>query len=1137
MSHSESEPRSEPASNSSRNWSKPPASEGWRRIRSRRWIRRGLPLAGIALACMVLTYEMSSSQLQSVAIGALAGQLRYNVEPGPSGAIRFPGAGPYDLRLGYAQLPEFVNRLNGLGYTITEQARMSPELISVSDRGLFATYREKSQAGLEVRDCRGETLFSARYPQRVYGEFETVPRLLVDALLFIENRELLDTEHPTRNPALEWDRLGKAVIERAATVVTNAQRSPGGSTLATQIEKYRHSPEGRTEGMRDKLRQMASASLRAYVDGRDTLAWRQQLVVDYLNTVPLSARPGFGEVNGMGDGLWAWYGRDPAEINRLLAMPVDDDRPLTVDPKRYGAKAFKQAVINQQGLAFKQALSLMVAQRRPSYYLQDGHEDLAELTDRYIRIMAGAGILPPALRDAALDAKLEKASQNGVESVANFVDRKASTTVRNKLSGMLKVSRTYDVDRLDLVAATNLDGEVQAAATKLLRSLNNPEFAKASGLYGEYLLREGDDPSKLMVSFTLFERTPTGNLLRVQTDNLDQPFDLNEGTKLDLGSTAKFRTLVTYLEQVAEMHKLWSGLDAKELAAVRVSGKDILGLWGKAWLQENKDAKGRTLRAMLDAAMMRTYSANPGEAFFTGGGVHHFENFDKDDNGKVMNVRDALRQSVNLVFVRLMRDTVQHIVYKKPEITAVATGDLNEEQRSAYLRRFADAEGKQFMAGFWRKYRDMKPAERHDALLGSFKTKSPARLAAYYMALKPKASVDEMTAFITARLPDSKLTPKGAQSLHDQYRRLGFAERAGVAGVNPMEMWIVAWQDEHPDGTMGEALAASAELRQQAYGWLMRPSMRGGQDARIRVMAEQDAFAEIQKSWARLGYPFDSLTASYATSLGASGDRPAALAELMGIIINDGVRMPLNRIGALQFAADTPYETRMQQQGGKGERVLDADVATVARDALFNVVENGTARRLKGVLKLRDGTTVPIGGKTGTGDHRYEVFARGGAVVSSHVVSRSGTFMFMIGDRYFGTMMVYVGEPYAEKYKFTSAMPTQLLKTLAPTLIPMLEGRDCAHANAVRKPVPPMVKATRPANGPATNPPVRTDSGSDLGSDPMANAPLSSSQLANGVAPAGTTTATATPGAATAATGTSGVAAIRVSTTVPTRQQ
>jgi hypothetical protein len=35
--------------------------------------------------------------------------------------------------------------------------------------------------------------------------------------------------------------------------------------------------------------------------------------------------------------------------------------------------------------------------------------------------------------------------------------------------------------------------------------------------------------------------------VRVQTDSTDQPFDINEGSKLELGSTAKLRVLTTYL--------------------------------------------------------------------------------------------------------------------------------------------------------------------------------------------------------------------------------------------------------------------------------------------------------------------------------------------------------------------------------------------------------------------------------------------------------------------------------------------------------------------------------------------------------------------------------------------------------------
>jgi len=51
--------------------------------------------------------------------------------------------------------------------------------------------------------------------------------------------------------------------------------------------------------------------------------------------------------------------------------------------------------------------------------------------------------------------------------------------------------------------------------------------------------------------------------------------------------------------------------------------------------------------------------------------------------------------------------------------------------------------------------------------------------------------------------------------------------------------------------------------------------------------------------------------------------------------------------------------------------------------------------------------------------------------------------VFMIGDRYFGTIMAYVSEPYAARYRFTSALPTQLLKSLGPQLLPVLERSGC----------------------------------------------------------------------------------------------
>ena len=266
-----------------------------------------LLLAFVVLA--ILAYrEAETSAFQAHYLSRLAGELRYEVKNGPNPGLRMPQAGPYDVRLGYSRLPAMIQRLEKNGFEVGAQARLSPRMQELIDHGLFAPYREKTQAGLSIFDANGQALYQARFPARIYKRFEAVPPLLVDSLLFIENRELLDLKHTRKNPAVEWMRLGQAVIDKAIQTIRPDHDVPGGSTLATQIEKYRHSPEGLTLTVEDKLQQMASASVRAYLEGENTLPARKAILVSYLNTVPLAAVNGFGEVNGLGDALWAWYG-------------------------------------------------------------------------------------------------------------------------------------------------------------------------------------------------------------------------------------------------------------------------------------------------------------------------------------------------------------------------------------------------------------------------------------------------------------------------------------------------------------------------------------------------------------------------------------------------------------------------------------------------------------------------------------------------------------------------------------------------------------------------------------------------------------------------------------------------------------
>lgn len=402
-------------------------------------------------------HEAQTSNYQAEYLSRLGKSLNFELETGPNPALNIPQAGPYDVRMGYSRIKDWTPRLREQGFVINAQAWISPQMQNLIDRRLFAPYREKSQAGLNILDQHGERLYGGLFPTRIYLNFDAVPALVRDTLLFIENRELLDQANPKKNPALEWERLGRAVLDKGIQTVNPEHDVPGGSTLATQIEKYRHSPNGLTLSAEDKLQQMASASVRAYLDGENTLPWRKGVVVTYLNTVPLAAVSGFGEVNGMGDGLWAWYGLDFERVNQTLR-----------------AWSGESAEVGPVAQAYKHVLSLMIAQRRPSAYLGEaGHEALDSLTNSHLRVLASEGVISPSLRDAAMGVKLQFRKDAIVEDNGAFSTRKAANAVRVRLAAMLGMNRMYELDRLDLTVSTSLTRIYSRKSRRCCASLNN----------------------------------------------------------------------------------------------------------------------------------------------------------------------------------------------------------------------------------------------------------------------------------------------------------------------------------------------------------------------------------------------------------------------------------------------------------------------------------------------------------------------------------------------------------------------------------------------------------------------------------------------------------------------------------------
>lgn len=987
-----------------------------------KWSLLLLLLSMIGIGVAIVVYEARTSKLQAQEIAAYAATLTYQLDAGPSDAVIYPKHGPFDKRLGYVQLPELLERARLRGLEIVNQARFSPALMEYTSRGFFAPYPEKTQAGLYITDSQGKPLYQFSYPIRIYSSYESVPPVIVQSLLFIENRQLLAPDRPFMNPAVDWLRFGKATMHQAGRVIGMPYETIGGSTLATQIEKYRHSPSGITVNPWAKLQQMASASVRVYQAGPETLPARKALVLSYINTLPLYGAPGYGEVHGLGDAMWVWFGADFDQVNHLLHLPVASGDTLLA-----------------QGRALRQILSLLIAQRRPAYFLSEqGRAELNDLTGGYLRLLASNSYISPALRDAGLAGEVSLRDFDADPVAATMATNKGALMVRTHLSGLLGKS-FYDLDRLDLAATASLRYDLQEQVSAYLKQLNDPAFAQSVGLYGERLLSP-KSTGEVIYSFTLLERTPQGNLVRVQTDNTDQPLDLNEGSKLELGSTAKLRVLVTYLEVIAEIHARYAGQSKTAIRNAMAEPQDNLTRWVLGYLLQTRD---KSLTATLHAALQRRYSASPHELFFTGGGMHTFHNFQNEDNSRVFTVHEAFMKSINLPFVRLTRDIVRYTIQQRVGDPGALLGNPYDPRRREYLTRFADREGQTFLLKFWHKYKGKPAEERFKMLLAGMKL-NPVRLATVHRFLYPATDSVSFSNFMRERLPEEKLTHERIMELYHMYGPEAFnlSDQGYLSRVHPLELWLLDYIQKHPDTSWPEIKEASKDTRQEVYAWLFRTRFKHARDSRIRTLLELDAYADIHKRWQRLGYPFDHLVPSLATALGSSGDRPEALAELMGIIVNKGVRQRTLRIEYLQFASQTPYAADLKWEPAPGERVLVPEVAAIVRNTLLEVVDAGTARRLRGGFTSADGQSISMGGKTGTGDNRIVTLSKRGQRLASRVSNRTATFVFFLNDNFFGTVTAFVPGNDAADFHFTSSLPVQVLRGMAPFLGPYLLNSD-----------------------------------------------------------------------------------------------
>lgn len=402
-------------------------------------------------------------------------------------------------------------------------------------------------------------------------------------------------------------------------------------------------------------------------------------------------------------------------------------------------------------------------------------------------------------------------------------------------------------------------------------------------------------------------------------------------------------------------------------------------------------------------------------------------------------MREAFLASINLPFVRIMRDIVRYTTAQKVDNVAQLLADNRDPRRRAYLMAFADREGTEYLQRFWQKYEGQNPEERFNTLLHTMR-KGPVRVAAAHRYLYPETDSVSFGEMLRERLPNEEITAERVSELYHMYGPEAFnlSDQGYITKVHPLELWLLSYLRQHPDATWAQVEEAGKDVRQEVYTWLFRTRFKHARDSRIRTMLELDAFHDIHQRWSRVGYPFGQLVPSLATALGSSGDRPEALAELMGIIMNDGLRRRTLRIEGLHFAAQTPYETALKWQPEAGEQVMAPEVAAVLREALLEVVDEGTARRLRGGFTQTDGNPLRMGGKTGTGDNRVVTLSTRGRRIASRSINRTATLVFFLGDRHFGTLTAFVPGREAADFHFTSSLPVQVLRGMAPIIEPYL---------------------------------------------------------------------------------------------------
>src|SRR6185436_2130149 len=109
-----------------------------------------------------------------------------------------------------------------------------------------------------------------------------------------------------------------------------------------------------------------------------------------------------------------------------------------------------------------------------------------------------------------------------------------------------------------------------------------------------------------------------------------------------------------------------------------------------------------------------------------------FVNFDKSEDSRMFSLREGLQHSVNLVYIRLMRDLVQFHLARLPYDPHSVLVDPENPQRKKMLDEIAEQESRRVLSDAYSRLHNLPSEAIVERIAG--KSTTPRRLAMFFVS-------------------------------------------------------------------------------------------------------------------------------------------------------------------------------------------------------------------------------------------------------------------------------------------------------------------------------------------------------------------------------------------------------------------